>query len=162
MPSPKRNTKNIESSKNKTFEEQLTETSIAKDLTTSKTASIYAFFKKYNLIKEKAISALKEGKIFVILGDCPTVRRELKKRGWVERILDKYNLPAALPSHHTLIEFAEEGNEFERLLFSKLVGSFSADFVYSFDCDSNYASYSHEYAIYNQIKFSGDKNFTRN
>lgn len=124
-----------------------------------KSLSVHSSLKKFMLIKNKAIRAINEGKIFIIVGTYPVIRKELQKRGWVEKIITP-NAPESMPKLETLLEFADEKNDFERQILSNLVADYPADFVFGNGYARN-LKYVHDFTIWNNIILGQEKNFCR-
>lgn len=100
---------------------------VAKDFVKTASSFNYERYRRYKLLAEKAA---KERKVFTILGGYPTVRNALLKRGWLERLWDNQYVQMQQKSHHSLLEHAQPGNEYEVVLISKLLQSFPSNFIW--------------------------------
>ncbi|XP_055546391.1 tubulin glycylase 3B-like isoform X4 [Wyeomyia smithii] len=90
----------------------------------------YSFnFKKHKQLKEKISAAIERKNIFSIVGTFPALRRALKSRNWLEKQTYKSALAQDL-SMHSLLHKAQEGNEFEEALISKILRPHNADFIW--------------------------------
>nr|XP_004929203.2 tubulin glycylase 3A [Bombyx mori]XP_021205580.2 tubulin glycylase 3A [Bombyx mori]XP_021205581.2 tubulin glycylase 3A [Bombyx mori] len=84
---------------------------------------------RYSKLKNIALNAIQNRKIFSIYGPCNTIRKLLLQRGWVEKIN---------PDHMNLLKLrngnvsnkTEIHGELERLLLSNLVESYIPNFVW--------------------------------
>ncbi|XP_065084258.1 tubulin glycylase 3B-like [Ochlerotatus camptorhynchus] len=90
----------------------------------------YSFnFQKHKQLKEKIASAVERKNIFSIVGPYPALRKALKKRNWLEKQTYKCALAQDL-SMHSLLHKAQEGNEFEEALISRILRPHNADFIW--------------------------------
>uniref|UniRef100_A0A336MD44 CSON015356 protein n=1 Tax=Culicoides sonorensis TaxID=179676 RepID=A0A336MD44_CULSO len=112
---------------------------------------------KLNSIKANAIKAIRDGKIFVLVGYWPVIRQNLKDRGWVEKIVDLPN--KITPNYQELLNYAQDGNESERQILSYLVSTYPADFVFSAG-RMPVTRYLHDFALWNRLNIGSPKDFT--
>lgn len=117
---------------------------------------VYSRLKNFNAIKKKAIQAIREGKIFMIVGTYPVLRDELINRGWVEK-KSNTNFPSANNNQKT--NQIDADNEFEQQLLSNLVSDYPADFVFSCSYEIG-LRFVHDFAFWNRIKINRLKDFT--
>ncbi|XP_053691814.1 tubulin glycylase 3B [Sabethes cyaneus] len=90
----------------------------------------YSFnFQKHKQLKEKISAAIERKNIFSIVGSFPALRKALKNRNWLEKQTYKSALAQDL-SMHSLLHKAQEGNEFEEALISKILRPHNADFIW--------------------------------
>lgn len=116
---------------------------------------------KFKEIKKRADEAIREAKIFMIIGYFPIVRIELIKRGWVEKHsspCSSRNIRTPLSAQNSL-KLTEDKNEFEYQLLSSLVEGYPADFVFSHSYERA-AKFVHDFALFNRIKIHRAKDFT--
>ncbi|XP_055642329.1 tubulin glycylase 3B-like [Toxorhynchites rutilus septentrionalis] len=90
----------------------------------------YSFnFKKHKQLKEKIAAAVEKKNVFSIVGNFPALRKALKKRNWLEKKPCKGVLVEDL-SMHSLLHKAQDGNEYEEALISKILRPYNADFIW--------------------------------
>lgn len=89
--------------------------------------------RKYRDLELRANKAIKDGKIFKVVGgwNVPRIKFELAKRGYVEVIDNVFkNMYTKLPDEF-LLEKAENYNEYEQALLSKIIGSRRPKFIWT-------------------------------
>ncbi|XP_058447391.1 tubulin glycylase 3B [Malaya genurostris] len=90
----------------------------------------YSFnFHKHKQLKIKIAAAVEKKNIFSIVGPYPALRKALKKRNWLEKQTASNSLVQNL-SVHSLLHKAQEGNEYEEALISKILKPHNADFIW--------------------------------
>ncbi|XP_058819906.1 tubulin glycylase 3B-like [Topomyia yanbarensis] len=90
----------------------------------------YSFnFQKHKQLKVKIAAAVEKKNIFSIVGPYPALRKALKKRNWLEKQTSSSSLVQNL-SVHSLLHKAQEGNEYEEALISKILKLHNADFIW--------------------------------
>lgn len=88
-------------------------------------------YERYKRYKRIALNAQKQRKIFSIIGaGYHSIRRALLQRGWHERLLESQKRPLQCLSHHTLLQLARTGNDYETAAISKLLNPFPSYFVW--------------------------------
>lgn len=87
-------------------------------------------YDRYKRYKSLVAKAVKEQKVFTIIGGYPTVRNELIKRGWLERLWENPKNLIQQMSQHSLLIHARPGNEHEVTSISKLLSPYSSNFVW--------------------------------
>lgn len=87
---------------------------------------------KYQMYKRHVNQAIKEGKVFRIVGryEWPRLRVELRRRGWVEKRYFRSDSEIADLPHSMLLEEAQPGNEYERALISRMLGRTEPTFLW--------------------------------
>lgn len=84
---------------------------------------------RYKSLKLKAAQAIREKKIFCIIGYCNSIRNALLQRGWVEKLpIEKMNL--ARIRNGTLNTKSEIMGEVEKLFLSNLVVKHPPNFIW--------------------------------
>lgn len=102
-----------------------------KDVKRHATSSPPFNYGRYKRYKRIALNAQKQRKIFSIIGGgYPSIRRALLQRGWLERLMDSQKRPLQCLSHHTLLQLARTGNDYETAAISKLLNPFPSYFVW--------------------------------
>lgn len=88
--------------------------------------------KRLEEYKQRAVTAVQEGKIFRIISayDVPRVKYELIKRGYVESISHSWNDEYLRLSDVVLLQEASDGNMYEQALLSRLIGGNSAKYMW--------------------------------
>lgn len=123
--------------------------------------SLSEYFQKFKVIKDKAIKAIRQSKIFILseeFGKSLSLRQDLQNRGWVEKSIIRVNSTDTL-SHQTLLEYAVDANEFERKILSNLVADYPADLVFTPQRPLSHIQI-HDFALWNRINIGYSKNFT--
>lgn len=92
-----------------------------------KTTFCYEKYKKY---KSKITEAIKNKKIFTIIGEHPKLREALLERDWVEKVFENQLNSLRKLSHHTLLKDAMNGNNNERLVLTKMLENSSPNFIW--------------------------------
>lgn len=87
-------------------------------------------YEKYKQYKKLAENAYIQRKIFSIIGGYQSVRRALLRRGWQERLLDTQYRNLQSISHHSLLQRAQPGNEYEKMAISKLLQPYPSYFLW--------------------------------
>lgn len=87
-------------------------------------------YEKYKQYKKIAETAHMQRKIFSIIGGYQSVRRALLRRGWQERLLESQFRNLQSISHHSLLQRAKPGNEYEKVAISKLLQPYPSFFLW--------------------------------
>lgn len=114
---------------NQTSKLQLAPTS-APIVTDAANVNSPANYDKYKQYKARVDTAVREHKVFTILGGYPTVRLALLQRGWVERLWDNQYVQLQQKSQNVLLDLAKPGNDYELVVMSKMLQSFPSNFVW--------------------------------
>lgn len=87
---------------------------------------------KYQKYKERIQKVMEDGKIFRIITtmDVTKIRMELKARGYIEAVPNTWNNKYFAMSNRELLDMAEEGNQHEQVLLSKMIDGFLPDYLW--------------------------------
>ncbi|XP_037934188.1 tubulin glycylase 3B-like [Teleopsis dalmanni] len=83
-----------------------------------------------NMYCSQAVDAYRTKKIFLVYGNYNTVRTELLKRGWKEKLPhNRFGLLQQL-SEDAIIQCVRPGNDYEKVILSKIMHHFPAFFIW--------------------------------
>lgn len=90
-----------------------------------------AFYKKYKKYKEIALNAFRSQKVFSIIGGrFSTIRLELRRRGWIEKLIPTQLDHLQKLSQHSLLKSAKHGNDYEKAVLTQMLQDCPPTFVW--------------------------------
>ncbi|XP_055388172.1 tubulin glycylase 3B [Condylostylus longicornis] len=77
-----------------------------------------------------SINACQQRKIFTLFSYMPGIRKSLKERGWIEKCPTNYMQKIQMLPFEQILRLAENGNEYEKIILSKLLNSHAPQFIW--------------------------------
>lgn len=112
-------------------------------------------FREY---KQKALEANTNRKIFMVHGNFRSVRNGLLRRGWVEKIPPGSFRALRQLSQHALLLRAKKGNDYEKVVLSKMVDHYPAYFIWQ--TKYNRDEYLNAFPYRNRVRRAKDFDFS--